>query len=190
MTATNREMTIEEFEAFVNLPENDARFFELINGEITEVPSNPGSSMISGLFVHYLNAFIIPRKLGYTTTEAGGYVVLGEIYAPDVAFVSTQKQKRPGKKGFDHITPDLVIEVVSPSDNPNKLMSKVVTYLAGGAVVWVAYSDSKTVAVFVLGQPVKIVRIGEMLDGGDVLPGFTLDTRLIFEYLPDDDQDS
>lgn len=181
MTTINREMTIEEFEAFVNLPENDARFFELINGEIVEMPSNVKSSVLSGLFITYINNFILPRDLGYTSTEQGGYVILGQVYAPDVAFVSKVKQLEPPERGFNPITPDLVVEVVSPTDDPADLMDKVTTCLNAGAVVWVAYSNEKLVRVYTPGKPPQIVHIGEMLDGGDVLPGFTLDLRLIFK---------
>ena len=43
-------ITVEEFEVFVALPENEELLFELINGEIVEkVPSNAFASEIAGL---------------------------------------------------------------------------------------------------------------------------------------------
>src|SRR3972149_1183633 len=85
-------VTLQEFDTFVNLPENAERLFEYIDGEIWEVPSNPKASEISGVIYAKLFAFVYARKLGRLTSEAGGYMVSGEKYAPDVAFISKQKQ--------------------------------------------------------------------------------------------------
>jgi Uma2 family endonuclease len=46
--------------------------------------------------------------------------------------------------------------------------------------VWVVYPDEQQVVVHSPGQPAQIVNIDGVLDGGDVLPGFTLPLRDIF----------
>jgi Uma2 family endonuclease len=57
---------------------------------------------------------------------------------------------------------------------------KVVNYLSVGTTVWVVDPDRKLVEVYMHGQPVKKIGIDGTLDGGDVLPSFTLAVKDIF----------
>jgi Uma2 family endonuclease len=138
--------------------------------------------MFSGLFVYFLLAFVKPRNLGYVTTEAGGYMIAGERYSPDVAYISKAKQPEQAREGYNPVPPDLVVEVDYPSTYASQqlLLIKVVNYLAAGVVVWLVRPESKTVAVYVPGEPVQIIGIDGTLDGGEVLPGFTLPLKDVF----------
>jgi hypothetical protein len=69
--------TVEEFEAFVNLPENADKNFEFIGGETVEVPTNMLCSMIAGIFLTYINLFVLQENLGIVTGADGGYVFYG-----------------------------------------------------------------------------------------------------------------
>jgi len=174
-------MTVEAFEQFVDLPENADRMFELINGEIVEVPSNPNSSKFSSRFNGKLFIFIEANDLGELTGEHGGYLVDGQPYAPDVAFVSNHKLPL-AETGYNPTPPDLVVEVVSSGSKQElaDLRAKIVHYLNAGVVVWVAFPKTKIVEVHVPGQPMQQLGIDDTLDGGDVLPGFTLPLRAVF----------
>jgi Uma2 family endonuclease len=57
---------------------------------------------------------------------------------------------------------------------------KVGNYLAAGTVVWVIDPERKLVEVYAPGQPVRKVGVDSVLDGGEVLPGFTLAVKDIF----------
>lgn len=83
MAVRKRLFTVSEFEALTHLPENADRRFELIDGEIIEVPSNLYSSAISALIIAAILAFIKGKDLGYVTGEQGGYMVAGARFAPD-----------------------------------------------------------------------------------------------------------
>ena len=180
MITENRLYTVEEFERFVELPENNDRLFEFIGGDIYEVPSNPYSSKIAALIIIAIGIFLRDHDLGHITTEEGGYVVSGERYAPDVAFISKARQPELPRQGYNPLPPDLAVEVVSPSDSPQKVTTKVGNYLAAGTVVWVVYPQSKQVAIHVSGQPVKTLDEKGILDGGNVLPGFKMAVKDIF----------
>lgn len=93
--------SVEEFEDFVNLPENEDKLFEFIGGEIVEVPSNPYTSFIASIILTALMNFVMKHKLGFVTGEAGGYIVQGERYAPDVAFISNVKQRKLVRGGYN-----------------------------------------------------------------------------------------
>jgi Uma2 family endonuclease len=80
------------------------------------------------------------------------------------------------------VAPDLAVEVVSPSDRDARVTQNAITYLdAGTRLVWVVEPDSQTVTVYTPDLTARILRAEDTLDGGDVLPGFTLKVAEIFE---------
>ncbi|MBZ0287668.1 MAG: Uma2 family endonuclease [Anaerolineae bacterium] len=180
MAVRKRLFTVSEFEALMNLPENADLRFELIDGEIIQVPSNPYSSAIAALIIIALGVFIRGKNLGHITGEQGGYMVAGARLAPDVAYISKKRQQALVRQGYNPVAPDLVVEVVSPSDDPDVLSDKLKKYAEAGVIVWVVYPKRSEVEVFAPGQPARTLGIDDMLTGGDVLPGFALPVRDIF----------
>ena len=173
--------TVEDFDRIVALPENADRLLEFIGGEIVEVPSNLLSSKIASRINRYLGAHVDDNNLGHVTGEAGGYMVSGERYAPDVAFISKERQPEVDDTiAYNLVPPDLAVEVISPNDPEKQITIKVTNYLRAGTVVWVVYPKTKEVAVYTPGQPPKVITEGGILDGGTVLPGFTLPVKDIF----------
>lgn len=176
-------LSLEDFEAFVALPENANKRFELVNGEIIEVPSNPFASHISSIINYYVRDYVTQRKLGFVTGEAGGYMVNGEPYAPDVAYISKVRQPKLAHQGYNLNPPDLAVEVEYPTSAQSEraLRLKLFNYLAVGTMVWVVYPETRQVEVYTPGgEPVKILGINDTLDGGVVLPGFALALSQIF----------
>jgi Uma2 family endonuclease len=173
--------TTEEFDRFVTLPENADKLFELIAGEGVEVsPSNPYSSHISGWVQTFINMYLLENPIGYTTGEQGGYIVSGDRYAPDVGYISKSRQPQLVLEGYNPNPPDLAVEVMSPSDSTRHISVKIANYLAVGTTVWVIYPKAREVEVYRPGQTVEILDIHGVLDGGEVLPGFTLPVKDIF----------
>lgn len=70
--------------------------------------------------------------------------------------------------------------MISPTDSPRETWIKVVNYLAAGTTVWVVDPEQKRVEVCAPGQPIKPVTLDGVLDGGEILPGFTLAVKNIF----------
>lgn len=174
-------VTLQEFERFIHLPENADRVFEYVGGEIVEVPSNPLSSKIAMLVVGALLNYLQHHDIGHVTGEAGGYRVFGERYAPDAAFISYARQPQlPYDQQYNPNPPELAVEVISPSDLEEALRIKIANYLAAGTLVWVFNPKARNVEVYGPGQPVRVVGLDGTLDGGDVLPDFTLAVKDIF----------
>lgn len=173
---------VESFDAFVQLPENAEKLFEYIDGEIIELPSNPYASYISGRIFRRIANFVEDNNLGYTTGEAGGYMVSGERYAPDVAFISRIKQPRLVSVGYNPNPPDLAVEVDIPSTyvTRSNLFTKTVNYMAAGTVVWIVRPERKEVEVYVPGEAKRTLGVDDVLDGGEILPGFQLPVKDIF----------
>lgn len=176
------QIPVEAFDAFVQLPENAEKLFEYIDGEIIEVPSNPYASQISQIIAGEIYAFIKGKNLGHLTGEAGGYMVAGERYGPDVAFISRIKQPRLVSVGYNPNPPDLAVEVDMPSTytTQQNLFTKTVNYMAAGTLVWIVRPERKEVHVYVAGEAKRTLGIDDVLDGADVLPGFLLPVKDIF----------
>ncbi|HRF94486.1 MAG TPA: Uma2 family endonuclease [Aggregatilineales bacterium] len=124
------------------------------------------------------------HDLGHVTGEAGGYQIgFGERYAPDVAFVSKDKQAEVATSGYNDVPPDLAVEVEFPSDlaSEKRLRYKVTNYLNAGTVVWVVYPETKTVEIYVPGQSVQFLSEKDTLTGGDVLKGFSVPLSEVFK---------
>lgn len=183
MLLLTKHITVEEFEQFVEQPENADKLFEYVGGEIIEVPSNAFASEISATILFFIKLYLRENKIeGHVTGEAGGYMVSGERYAPDVAFIFAVKQPVLAKRGYNPAPPDLAVEVDFPSTDESRrnLRIKIGNYIAAGTVVWVVDAEQKQIEVYIPGQPVKVFTAKEILNGGDVLPGFTLAVKDIF----------
>ncbi|MEO8612265.1 MAG: Uma2 family endonuclease [Chloroflexota bacterium] len=173
-------LPVEEFDKFALLPENADKLYEYIGGEIVEVVSNNLSSEIAGLILMFVGLFVRQHDLGRVTGADGGYRVSGERYIPDVGFISKIKQPEPSREAYNPNPPDLAVEVLSPGNDERDMRIKIVNYLRAGTTVWLVDPDNQAVEVYSPKAPPKTLGIDHMLEGGDVLPGFTLAVKDIF----------
>jgi Uma2 family endonuclease len=183
MTSPARVYTAEEFDIFIEQPENAERLWELIAGEIFEVPSNPYVSAIAAKIIILIGIYLLKNKIGHLTGEAGGYMVAGERYAPDVAFISYEKQPQLVKIGYNPNPPDLAVEVISSdsSEERDKLRIKITNYLSVGTVVWIVKPEDKLIELHQAGKAVIIFREADTINGGDILPDFKMKVADVFE---------
>lgn len=174
-------ITAAEFWELIQRAEYDDKHVELVNGEIVIMP--PPSALhgeIVSLIVFFFRAFLLEHPLGRLYTEIGYILNPGTVRAPDVSFV--RGDRLPNGSPIEHIPfpPDLAVEVVSPGNSASELHNKVTEYLdAGTLFVWVVYPIPRHVVVHTA-QGAKTYREGDTLDGGHLLPGFTLEVRKIF----------
>lgn len=173
-------ITADTFDEFIARPENRDRLFELIHGEIVEVVSNGESSEIGMLIGGFLTLFVRQHKLGRVTGADGGYMVAGERYIPDAAYISRARQPAVSRAAYNPLAPDLAVEVLSPSNDPGDMRIKIVNYLRAGTVVWLVDPAQKQIEVYIPDQAPVILTINDTLNGGALLPGFTLLLSEIF----------
>jgi Uma2 family endonuclease len=182
MRAQHDIQTVEQFDKFTALPENSDHLFEYIAGEVVEVPSNPRSSEIAITIAFHLKLYLRQSgRKGRVTGEAGGYQVSGERYAPDVALLLDDAADTLVSSGYHPHPPTLAVEIISPTDQMRRVNTKISNYLAAGTVVWVAYPDQKVLTVHQSGHPVRVYGEHDVLDGGALLAGFTLNVVEVFE---------
>lgn len=172
-------MTVEAFwEQYAGKP------VELIHGKVVEVsPSGTRASAIAARILIKLGIFLEANPLGVVTGADGGYVLDGHtLRAPDVGFFGRDKADRllqPEK--YAPFEPDLAVEVVSPGDDANQVQEKVALYLDTGVkLVWVVFPDLQQIVVHHPDRTSRTFTAADTLDGGDVLPGFTLPVADVF----------
>lgn len=170
-------MTVEAFDTWV---QNQGDDYEYIRGEVVAVVSNNYSSQVALLIGGMIAVYAAQKRLGHATGADGGYQIMGERYIPDVAFISKAKQSEPSRAAYNPNTPDLVVEVLSPTNDDEKMRVKIANYLAAGAVVWVLDPEAKVAEIYVQGQPVRILSGDDVLEGGDILPGFQVKLTDVF----------
>jgi Uma2 family endonuclease len=171
--------TAEECFEFAALPENENRRLALGDGVIVDMASFTPINTVTAMRIgHFLNAFVIPRDLGYMTGADGGFKLSEKrVRQPDVSFIS---KAHIGKlpNGFN-LAPDLAVEIVSPDED---IFKKAREYFqAGTQMVWVVYSDERMGYVMTPQEDGALLSVpfdeNAVLDGGAVLPGFTLPVR-------------
>ena len=184
MAVQERLYTPEDLWALIHTVE-DARRFELLEGEIVEMsPVGDTHSEVVSTLHRLLANHVIAADLGKATIDAGFIIAPDTVCGPDVAFIV--KERFPPRTGrFYDIAPDLAVEVISPSETPRQIHRKVNLYLkAGVRLVWVVYPDDRIVVVYRPDAPVtSLLNDDDVLDRGDVLPGFTRTVGDIFKGL-------
>lgn len=173
-------MTAKEFEEFALMPQNRDRRLEFMAGEVVELVSNQKSSRLGGRMLHLISIYLDTNPIGFVTSADGGYQVGDDRYIPDVGYVSKARQPAASDEAYNVLPPDLAVEVVSPSDEMREVLTKVTNYLLVGTVVWVVYPNKSEIGVFIPGQPARTLGINDSLDGGEVLPGFSVPIKDIF----------
>jgi len=178
MVATRR-MTIDEF-AEMSLP----GIWELVDGEPIELsPAAGRSGWIAGRLFSRLERHVEASGIGWVFPAETGFILFNDrqtVRSPDAAVVLRDRLAAP-PDSFVPLAPDLAVEVLSPSDRMADAMSKITMYLqAGVRLVWLINPQTLTVTVFRQDAAPKTIEEGGIIDGGDVLPGFSVPVAEIF----------
>lgn len=157
---------------------------ELVEGVLVPISPTLGEhGILEALITASLHDFNKKRRTGWLLGgEVGIYTQRNPdtLRAVDVAFVSKNRQPtRP--KSFLEVAPELVVEIVSPSDRWSDLRQKMREYFGAGVEhVWVVDPEAGEVLVF--RSPTELTQLGlaDTLRGEGVLAGFELPVADLF----------
>ena len=182
MATQLRTMTADQLLA---MPDDGIRR-ELVAGELRErTPAGWQHGRIAGNIAGELRAFVKAHRLGEMATPGASYRLSADpdtIRVPDVSFVRRERIDEVGDTpGFWPGAPDLAFEVISPNDRYSEVRSKVDESLAAGTpmVVLVDTQNRELIVFRSSGDRIELTE-DDVLDGGDVVPGWTLPVRDIF----------
>jgi Uma2 family endonuclease len=166
------------------------RGHELVDGILVEKSMGFRDDYFGTRIIYLLMTYLEEHNLG-AVTGAQGLIrfKLDLVRVPDVSFIRWDSVDDPDEienpaAAFLEYPPDLAVEVLSPSNTRREMEIKLDEYAkAGVKLVWYVDPERKEVDVFPKANPKrkKTVGVGGTLDGGDLLPGFTLPVAKIFE---------
>jgi Uma2 family endonuclease len=171
---------------------DDGHKYEVFKGVLVMSPAGIEHEEIGVRLIVALGSFVRQQKLGVVCGSSAGYWMKPEgseprnFLSPDVSFIAKERlggAKRAPKKFFDG-APDLVVEILSPSDTVERLHDKIVDYFENGTrLLWVVNPEEQFVLVYHSPQPDQLLRGGDVLSGEQVIPGFTLPVAELFAEL-------
>jgi Uma2 family endonuclease len=182
MALERKKLTYADYQDILELPDNADKVLELVDGEIVEKMASFEPSQIAGWFLTFINMYLLKNPIGRTSMSDGGYILDDEnTLIPDVGYISNARMPdMPPREA--PVPPDLAIEVKSPTDRKRTLRRKAEKYLAYGTkLVWLVFPEDQLVEVYTTDDDVKVFGMNDVLDGGDVLPGFTLAVKDVFK---------
>ena len=171
-------LTVDQFQ---ELPEREGERMELIHGEIVSMPvagypHEKTKANLSRILITWANI----NPIGQVFCETGFRLDEHNAPIPDVSLVLNHRLV-PGTEGPLSGAPDLAIEVVS-SETASHLETKIDLYLAHGSkAVLVAYPKQRVLRVFDASGLARKLECHQILEGIELLPGFTVPVAAVFE---------
>jgi Uma2 family endonuclease len=159
--------------------------YELIEGRIVNMsPVKPKHGKYEARFAKALMDFVDEHQLGEVQTgEVGIYVRRNPdtVRAADVLYISNERLAQVTPDDFLDAPPELVVEVVSPTDSWTEIRKKVKEYLGAGVnVVLVIDPEAKTLTLYRSPTAVRELTPADTLTLEDILPGFSVPVQDLF----------
>ena len=168
----------------IDIEARESRLCELVDGVLVEKTVGYYESYLAMEIGSILREFVKRNGLGVVAGEAGMMrLSAGLVRIPDVSFVSWTRLpgRRVPRVPIADLAPDLAVEVISPSNTAREMERKLQDFLAAGVrLVWYVYPGPQEVHVYTAERH-DVLTIEQELSGGDVLPGFVLPLRQLFE---------
>jgi Uma2 family endonuclease len=135
--------------------------------------------------MHGVTCSKVDRKLGiFVDSGPGGTLACNDsgfvthrdpdsVRGPDISYWSKERLKEI-PVGYTHIAPDMLVEVLSPSNTWKQIRAKLVEYFALGVrLVWVIAPEDRTLTIFRVPDEGRLLHENATVTGEDVLPGFS-----------------
>lgn len=181
MSIAQPEITAEQL-----LAESSAKRCELIEGKLIEMsPAGWEHGIISMSIGAKLFAFVRSKEIGQCFAAETGFLIARDpdtVRAPDAAFVRTERLAAVDQSAaFLPLAPDIVAEVIAPSDSHGDVQAKVFQWLdCGTTAVWVLEPNSKQVTVYESRDSIRVLEVSDQLTCENLLPGFEVNVSDLF----------
>ena len=167
------------------MPDDGFRY-ELVEGELRRM--SPASHHHGRIILNLsapLHHFVRANRLGAVYAAETGFQIASNpdtVLAPDVAFVRQERVEAAGSAaGYYPGAPDVAAEVISPHDLYTEVEEKVIAWLDGGtSMVLIINPRKRIVTVYRSRSNITVLAEDDTIDGGEVVPGWTMPVRDIF----------
>jgi len=164
----------------------DAVNYELVEGELVERNMSYLSSFVEGRVFEVVQSFVRKENLGHVLPGTLGFQCFRnrphKIRRPDVSFIRSSRISADlFLDGYCPIAPDLAVEVVSPNDLAHEVNEKIEEYFGAGVrLIWIVDPVARVVDVYRMDGANSRLRENDILDGGNLLPGFQCMVKDLF----------
>lgn len=167
---------------------DDGYRYELDKGRLRKMaPAGIEHGVIASRLGARLQLFVEQQNLGIVCAAETGFYLEKEpdtVKAADVSFYAWESIPNDIPEGYGDFPPDLAVEVMSPNDTFIGTEKKAFAYLEKGSkMVWVIYPKEQTVTIYRKGSKRRL-KSTDVLDGEDVVPGFSVNVAEIFPSFP------
>ena len=150
--------------------------YEWVDGTLVEKAMSYEASVVALTIARIVGIFVANGRLGLLSGPDGFFRLASVLRGPDVAFVD--RKRLPGGKfpaeACPTLVPDFVVEVLSPGNTKAELARKRIEYFAAGTqLVWIVDCAHRSVAVYTSPSDAVVVGQDAVIDGGNVLKGFS-----------------
>jgi len=162
--------------------------YELVNGELINM-GNAGMEHgeIGSFLGGSLSLYVRSHKLGAICDSSTAFTMKsGNRRSPDVSYIAKERLEGLKRlpKGYFQGSPDLAVEILSPSNTVEEIHDKIVEFFENGTrLVWVIHPDEKYVLVYHSPSPDRLLRLEDSLNGEEIVPGFSLAVAELFPEL-------
>lgn len=168
-------LTAEEF--FLLPDPEDGSQQELVRGEIITMPPPGGMHGVSCLKAgRRIGNFVEEKDRGTVTCNDTGFITERDpdsVRGPDISYWSRERLKGV-PVGYIEIPPDLLVEVLSPSNTSKQIRAKLMEYFAKGVrLIWVIAPEDRTLTIYRTPDEGRLLHESATVTGEDVLPEFT-----------------
>jgi Uma2 family endonuclease len=177
MVATLTQKKLLTAEEFFLLPDpGDGSQQELVRGAVITMPP-PGG-------LHGVSCSKTDRKLGiFIDSRPGGTLVCNDtgfiterdpdsVRGPDISYWTKERLKEV-PVGYIEMSPDMLVEVLSPSNTSKQIRKELQEYFAKGVrLVWVIAPEDRTLTIYRTPDEGRLLHEAAIVTGEDVLPGF------------------
>ncbi len=171
----SKQMTAEDFLAFAG--QHPERRFDFLDGEMVEVSPSRVHSRIQALIARLLGNYVDEHGFPAAAHTEALHELDGVKFLPDVSV----NRDEPGDLPYFTQPPLLAVEIRSETQSREAQRRKARAYIARGtALVWLVMPN-EGVEVHRPGREPLALLPDDTLDGGDVLPGFAVPVRRLFE---------
>jgi Uma2 family endonuclease len=184
MVIQHKPITTDEFEQFLERPENRDRLFELINGEIVEKVLTLLHAFIVVVLAKFFANYLDEHPVGWSFAEARFRIPNDpkNAYVIDFSSVLLKEGRSLTGENPAPYMPELAVEVQSPGQSQTLMESKAQYYLANGTqIVWLIYPSEQRVDVLRNGEDTRQLYRGDILTGEDLLPGLQIEVDQFFK---------
>jgi Uma2 family endonuclease len=164
------------------------RSCELVEGTLVEKALGTKEGYLAWLLGGLLKIYLDQNDSGIGLASDGMMrIAPGLVRIPDLSFISWDKlpNRMLPEEPVAGLVPDLAVEILSEGNTPAEMKRKVGEYLdAGVRLVWLIDPRKRTARIYTATRRSVPIREDQSLDGGDVLPGFTVSLAVLLRHIP------